>query len=51
MSTVFLVLTHFRRRRPRGRAALDDLLEIVAEERQALEAVTGIMRVMRHERL
>ena len=34
-----------------GIFTLDDLLELVAEERQALEAVTGIMRVMRHERL
>ena len=34
-----------------GIFTLDDLLDLVAEERQALEAVTGIMRVMRHERL
>jgi CBS domain-containing protein len=34
-----------------GIFTLDDLLELLAEERQALEAVTGVMRGMRHERL
>jgi CBS domain-containing protein len=34
-----------------GIITLDDILELLAEERQALEAVTGVMRVMRHERL
>jgi predicted transcriptional regulator len=34
-----------------GIFTLDDLLELVAEERQALEAVTEVMRVVRHERL
>ena len=34
-----------------GIITLDDILELLAEERQALEAVTGVMRAMRHERL
>jgi CBS domain-containing protein len=34
-----------------GIFTLDDLLDLVAEERQALEAITGVMRAMRHERL
>ena len=34
-----------------GILALDDILELVAEERQALEGVTEVMRAVRHEPL
>ena len=34
-----------------GILALDDILELVAEERQALEGVTEVMRTVRHEPL
>jgi hypothetical protein len=29
--------------------ALDDILELLAEERQALESVASVMRSVRHE--
>lgn len=32
-----------------GIIALDDILELFAEERQALDAVTSVMRTLRHE--
>jgi CBS domain-containing protein len=34
-----------------GIIALDDILELFAEERQALDAVTSVMRSIRHETL
>ena len=34
-----------------GILALDDIIELVAEERQALEGITGVMRSVRHEPL
>ena len=34
-----------------GIIALDDILELLAEERQALEAVASVMRSVRHESL
>lgn len=34
-----------------GIIALDDILELLAEEHQALDAVMGVMRVARRERL
>jgi Mg/Co/Ni transporter MgtE len=34
-----------------GMMALDDILELLAEERQALESVASVMRSVRHEPL
>jgi CBS domain-containing protein len=34
-----------------GIISLDDVLELLAEEREALEAVIGVMRAARHEKL
>ncbi len=34
-----------------GILALDDIIELIAEERQALEGITGVMRAVRHEPL
>ncbi len=34
-----------------GIMTLDDVLELLAEEREAFQAVTSVMRTLRHERL